>query len=184
MFIHAADLHLDSPLRGLAHSASHSDNIRNATRRALGRLVHEATNRNVAFVIISGDLWDVDWQDTRTPNNFLSHMGKLDKAGIPVFIVLGNHDLHGTWHNRFLRMAPKNVHLFASDAAETKRIVVGDLRVDLHGQSYSTRNEATNLAQGYPDTKPDADLNIGILHTSLEGHSVGHANYAPCSFSD
>ncbi len=62
--------------------------------------------------------------------------------------------------------------------------MVGDLRVDLHGQSYSTRNEETNLAQGFPIVKQDADLNIGILHTSLAGHSEGHANYAPCSISD
>ncbi len=93
MFIHAADLHLDSPLRGLAHNESHAETIRDASRRALRRLVDEAISRDVAFVTIAGDLWDVDWQDARTPNFFLAQMGRLDSAGIPVFMVLGNHDL-------------------------------------------------------------------------------------------
>ncbi len=183
-FIHAADLHLDSPLRGLAHSASHAELIREASRRALGKLVDEAIGRKAAFVIIAGDLWDVDWKDARTGNFFLAQMGRLDREDIAVFVVLGNHDLQGRWQARFRRMAPQNVFIFASDAAETKRIAARGLQVAVHGQSYRSRNEAANLAQGFPEADPGADLNIGILHTSLAGHSARHENYAPCSISD
>ena len=63
-FIHAADIHLDSPLRGLSSfDDAPVDRIRTATRRALENLVDLAIRESVAFVVIAGDLWDGDWPD-------------------------------------------------------------------------------------------------------------------------
>ena len=54
-FLHAADLHLDSPLRGLeADPSAPAELIRAATRRALGRLVDLAIEEKVDFLLIAG----------------------------------------------------------------------------------------------------------------------------------
>ncbi len=63
-FLHAADIHLDSPLRGLErYDGAPVHEIRGATRRALANLVQLAIDRQVQFVLIAGDLYDDNWRD-------------------------------------------------------------------------------------------------------------------------
>ncbi|MBL7179868.1 MAG: metallophosphoesterase, partial [Desulfobacterales bacterium] len=63
-FLHAADIHLDSPLRGLSYyeGAPPIEEIRGATRQALDNLVNFALEEKVNFVLVAGDLYDGDWQ--------------------------------------------------------------------------------------------------------------------------
>ena len=66
-FIHAADLHIDSPLRGLeVYDGAPLAQLRGATRVALQNLVRLALDQAVDFVVIAGDLFDGKWQDMRT----------------------------------------------------------------------------------------------------------------------
>ncbi len=61
-FLHAADIHLDSPLRGLArYEGVPAEDVRLATRTALNNLVDAAIEEEVAFIIIAGDLYDGEW---------------------------------------------------------------------------------------------------------------------------
>lgn len=77
-FIHAADIHLDSPLSGLSTDDEvATETIRLATRRALENLVTEAVERGVDFVLIAGDLYDGDWRDYRTGLFFTREMARL-----------------------------------------------------------------------------------------------------------
>ena len=65
-FIHAADLHIDSPLRGLeAYEGAPLQQLRGATRKAASALVQLAIEESVDFVVIAGDLFDGKWQDMR-----------------------------------------------------------------------------------------------------------------------
>src|SRR5690606_31667196 len=91
-FIHAADIHLDSPLRGLERYEGAPDQIKNATRQAFENLIHLALDEEVDFLLIAGDLYDSDWRDYNTGLYFAARMNVLREAGIPVFIVRGNHD--------------------------------------------------------------------------------------------
>ena len=60
-FIHAADIHLDSPLRGLDQDeTAPKERIRNATRVALKNLVDSALEEKVDFMVIAGDIYDGD----------------------------------------------------------------------------------------------------------------------------
>ena len=61
-------------------------------RRALEGLVQSAITRQVAFVLLAGDIYDGDWRDYNTGLYFVSQMARLRDAGIPVFLVTGNHD--------------------------------------------------------------------------------------------
>ena len=92
-FIHAADIHLDSPLRGLeSYEDAPVDEIRNATRRAFDNLVTLAIEEAVRFVLLAGDLYDGDWKDYNTGLFFTERMGRLKRQSIRVFMVSGNHD--------------------------------------------------------------------------------------------
>ena len=61
-FIHAADIHLDSPLRGLeGYEGAPVEEIRGAARRAFENLIQLAIDEEVAFILLAGDLYDGDW---------------------------------------------------------------------------------------------------------------------------
>ena len=92
-FIHAADVHLDSPLLGLdSYEGAPVEAIRRATRLALEKLVDLAIAEHVALVLLAGDLYDGDWRDASTGLFFIAQMTRFDQLGIPVVLVSGNHD--------------------------------------------------------------------------------------------
>lgn len=178
-FLHAADVHLDSPLVGLSrYESAPVEAIRGATRRALEKLVDLALEQEVAFVLLAGDLFDGDWKDYNTGLFFAHQMGRMDKQGIRVFVVAGNHDAASRITRRLTR--PSNVLFFATDQPETHAI--DELGVAIHGQGFDTQAVVDNLAASFPDAV-DGHFNIGLLHTSLDGRE-GHASYAPCTVDD
>jgi DNA repair exonuclease SbcCD nuclease subunit len=175
-FLHAADIHLDSPLVGLdRYETAPVEAIRGATRRAFENLVHLAIEDEVAFVILAGDIYDGDWKDYRTGLFFVEQMVKLRDARIPVFMASGNHDADSHITKR-LRL-PDNVHLFSTRKPGTHR--VDSVDVAIHGQGFSSRAVTENLSSAYPAADHGL-FNIGVLHTSLDGRE-GHAVYAPTS---
>lgn len=178
-FIHAADIHLDSPLNGLsAYPDAPAEQLRSATRDAFTALVDLAVAEEVDFVVIAGDLYDGSWRDFNTGIFFVKEMGRLKRAGIPVYVLFGNHDAESEM-SRKLEM-PDNVHVFGANKPQTFK--VDGLPVALHGQSFKQRDITANLAVGYP--APTADhFNIGVLHTALEGYAA-HATYAPCTVDE
>ena len=178
-FIHAADIHLDSPLRGLSrYDGVPVDEVRGATRAAFDNLIQLAISEVVDFVVIAGDLFDGDWKDMGTGLYFARSMGRLDAAGIPVYLLAGNHDA-GSVITKSVPW-PANVHRFGTRAAETHLIAA--LGVAIHGHSFANAAVTDNLASGYPEAVPQ-HFNIGVLHTSLTGHP-GHERYAPCTVED
>ncbi|MEO3875915.1 DNA repair exonuclease [Nonomuraea sp. B12E4] len=174
--IHAADLHIDSPLRGLsAYEGSPAEDLRTASRRALQGLVDLAISESVDGVLLAGDIYDGDWPDFQTGLFFGKQMSRLRAEGISVYVVSGNHDAQNTMTHR-LRL-PDNVHMFDVDEPETVLDEKAGLAV--HGQGFPRWNITENLALGYPP--PCRDLfNVGLLHTALTGRD-GHDRYAPCT---
>jgi len=172
-FLHAADIHLDSPLQKLDHyEGAPVEELRHATRRALENMVELAMLEGVAFVLIAGDLYDGDWKDYNTGLYFISQMSKLHEANIPVYIVAGNHDA-ASKITKTLRL-PDGVTLFATERPETFRM--DNDGVAIHGQSFSTPAVKKNLAKNYPSLLTGY-FNIGVLHTCATGRE-GHEPYA------
>ena len=170
IFLHAADLHLDSPLRGLGPDAP-ADTIRGATRQALANLVQLALREQVQFVLLAGDLYDGDWKDWRTGHFLVSELAKLRRAGIPVVAISGNHDAEAV----LTKQLSFPGDLLPARKPATVHPMPG---VAVHGQSFPTRMVTDNLALGYPKPLPD-HFNIGLLHTACG--STEHDNYAPCT---
>ncbi len=177
-FIHTADIHLDSPLRGLErYDGAPVDHLRQATRRAFDNLVELAVQGPVDFVLIAGDLYDGNWKDYNTGLYFVSRMTRLKEAGVRVLFVSGNHDA-ASLITKTLRL-PDNVTVFPADKPATVRFE--DLRVAVHGQSYKTPAVKQDLAAHYPEALPGY-VNIGMLHTCATGRD-GHEPYAPCTIA-
>lgn len=178
-FIHAADIHLDSPLNGLsAYPDAPAEQLRSASRDAFTVLVDRAIEETVDFMVIAGDLYDGAWRDFNTGIFFCREMGRLKRANIPVYVLFGNHDAESEMTKKL--ELPDNVHAFGANKPQTFKI--DSLAVSLHGQSFKQRDVTTNLVTGYP--MPTAGhFNIGLLHTALEGYA-SHATYAPCKLEE
>ncbi|NEA22211.1 metallophosphoesterase family protein [Actinomadura bangladeshensis] len=179
-FLHAADLHIDSPLRGLsAYEGAPEEDLRLATRRALENLVRLAIELPVDAVLLAGDVYDGDWKDYQTGLYFSGQMARLGRAGIPVYMVSGNHDAQ----NRTMRSLrlPGNVRVFATHRPETVRDEKAGLAV--HGQGFAEWDLTDNLAAGYPQ-RDGGLFNVGLLHTGLDAAHSEHKLYAPCSVAD
>ena len=175
-FLHAADIHLDSPIHKLNYyEGAPVDELRQATRRAFDNLVQTAVREKVSFVLISGDLYDGDWKDYNTGLYFVSQMNRLRDAGISVYIVAGNHDA-ASKISRTLRL-PENVHLFPTKKPAT--FSIEKIGVAIHGQSFASPVVKKDLSTRYPPPLPGY-FNIGMLHTCATGRE-GHEPYAPCT---
>ncbi len=178
-FLHAADIHLDSPLKGLErYENAPVERMRRATRRAFERLIDLAIEKRVDFVVIAGDLYDGDCRDYNTGLYLTKQLGRLREEKIPVFIIAGNHDAA----NKMTRVLPlpENVRILGHDRPET--LWVRDRDVAIHGQSFAKAAVTENLAAGYPAAEPGC-FNIGLLHTGLGGMN-GHERYAPCTLDE
>jgi exonuclease SbcD len=173
---HAADIHLDSPLRGLAvYEDAPVDELRSATRRALGNLVDAAIEEKVDLLLLAGDVFDGDWHHYSTGRHFAKEMLKLRDAGIEVVSITGNHDAVSRI-TKGLRL-PENFHVLSSRRPDTWKSE--SLGVAVHGQGYSEQATRTDISIGYP-APVSGLLNIGLLHTSANGRP-GHDRYAPCT---
>lgn len=175
-FIHAADAHIDSPLRGLEiYPGAPVQQIRYATRDAFANLVTLAIEHHVAFVVLAGDLFDGPWPDMQTGIWTSSQFRRLHAEEIPVYLMRGNHDAISEVR-RTMRW-PDNVFEFSCEQAET--FVHEASGVALHGQGFIRRDVTEDLSANYPAAHPHC-FNIGVLHTSLTG-DPSHDPYAPTS---
>jgi exonuclease SbcD len=178
--VHAADIHLDSPLRGLGRLRDKNlvSDLRNATRLAFQNLVELVVKRKADALVLAGDLYDGDSEDYATARFFVEQMSILNDAQIPVFMVAGNHDAASVITKALT--LPDNVTAFST--AKPQTVVREDLGLAVHGQGFATKAVVQNLARNYPE--PVAGMvNVGVLHTSVAGYS-GHDPYAPCSVAD
>jgi DNA repair exonuclease SbcCD nuclease subunit len=148
------------------------------TREAFAAAVRFAVSERVDLLLIAGDIYDGDWQDFSTGVFFASQLSALREAGIPVIVIRGNHDAASVI-SRELPL-PEGTTVLSHEQPQT--VVLEDLGVAVHGQSFATREVSENLSVNYPRAIP-AMLNIGLLHTSLAGHP-DHDTYAPCSGED
>lgn len=175
-FLHCADIHLDSPLRGLErYEGAPVEEVRGATRRAFRNLIDAALRERVDFVVIAGDLYDGNWPHIGTGLFFAKGMAQLGESGIAVYGVRGNHDA-ASKITRTLRQ-PGNVHFLPDHAPAT--LINPDLGLAVHGQSFATPAVLDDLAAQYPAAVPGL-FNLGALHTALTGRA-GHDPYAPTS---
>lgn len=184
-FLHTGDLHLDSPVEGLSSQAPPEvlALLRGATTDAWRHVVDAAIENKVDFVVIAGDVFEVATPSLLGQTRFRDGLGRLADAGIPSFVVHGNHDpLDGRSWAPSLAF-PDAVHRFGTEAGESAAVLRDGREIArIHGRSYPRAAVTENYAAGMR-ADPASPFSIGLLHTNV-GDRPGHANYAPCSVDD
>lgn len=182
-FIHAADLHLDSPFMGLAAAPEHIfEVIRNSTFTALQRLVQTAIEKNVDFVIIAGDLFDQERQSLKAQIRLRRAFEMLQQHDIHVYLSYGNHDyLNGGSH---AVTYPDNVHVFPDENISSFiHYRDGEAVAAVYGFSYENRAVKGNKTKDYVIGDKTIPFHIATLHGSLHTNTE-HDMYSPFQLSD
>lgn len=182
-FLHAADLHLDTPFTNVGgYPAAVGDALREASLEAWSALVDEASRRQVAFVLLAGDIYDGAERGLRAQRAFLDGVARLADEGIRTLLVHGNHDpVSEGW--TAVRSFPDLVTTFPAHAVATERFEAGGEAVAVHGTSYAVAATSDNLARRYPPADR-AGFHVGLLHANVGGPATGHADYSPCTLDD
>lgn len=181
-FVHAADIHLDSPLRSLAlRDPDLAELVGNATRHAFVRIIDLCLAEQVDALLIAGDLYDGDQSSMKTARFLAEQLRRLDQAGIDTFIIRGNHDAMSRITKELV--LPDSVKVFGG-RAEALELPgpAGRVPIVVHGLSFAQPHAPDSLLGKYRPPVEGA-VNIGMLHTSLAG-TPGHDLYAPCSLAD
>lgn len=181
-FVHAADLHLDAPCRGIGRVAPHvAEALRDASLQAWDALVELALREQAAFVVLAGDVYDGAQAGVRAQLRFLHGLQRLSRAGIPTFVVHGNHDPLEGWSA--VREWPPGVTVFGAEAVQAVPVERDGRRLaTVYGISYARREERRNLAALFRRQEAPG-LHVGVLHATVGGQA-GHEPYAPCGPDD
>ncbi|PRY79084.1 DNA repair exonuclease [Alkalibacterium olivapovliticus] len=182
-FIHAADLHLDSPYIGLKElSVQIADQVKESTFQSLENIVEQAISHQVMFVLFSGDIYDLEDRSIKAQIRFRQQMERLRKHSISVYLIHGNHDFIASKSDHL--SLPSNVKVF-SPAVETEYIETdkGET-IAVSGFSYDKRWIDKRMISEYPVRGKQVDYHIGMLHGYEEGQNSDHGRYAPFSLNE
>lgn len=182
-FIHAADLHLDSPFKGMANAPESIFNeIKNSTFIALDNLVTAAIDKAVDFLLIAGDLFDNERQSLKAQIRLRKAFERLERHHIHVYLSYGNHDyINGNKHPVEF---PGNVHVFPDEKVSYFTYEKeGKPAARIYGFSYVNRAVVESKAPDYQIVDKDIPYHIAMLHGSLATNTE-HDVYAPFQLAD
>lgn len=182
-FIHAADLHLDSPFKGLQHTPEHIfQEIKESTFLALEKLVSVAITKKVNFVLLVGDLFDNEKQSLKAQIKLRRAFEELNQHGIEVYLSYGNHDfINGNIHKVTY---PENVHIFPNEIVSHFTFQKdGEALANIYGFSYENRSVTEEKVKEYKMKNTKIPFHIATLHGSIRSNTE-HDMYAPFQLSD
>ncbi len=179
-FVHAADLHLDTPFRGLSlWNKELASKLKDATFKSFARIIDVCLSEEVDFLIVSGDIFDGESKSLAAQIQFVNELKRLSDKGIEAYLACGNHDPLESWLES-LQM-PEHVYRFGGSAVEViSHIKNGKPVVDIYGISYPRKEVSENLAAGFIKKSDPAPLSVAVLHGTV-GAPGPHQNYAPFS---
>ena len=182
-FVHAADLHLDSPFRGIRNEAPDhvAESLRSATFDAYGNIIALCLREQVDALLVAGDIYDGADRSLRAQLKFVDGLNRLESAGIRSFICHGNHDPLDGWEARL--SLPTGCVRFGPEVTGEPVFPDDPVRATVYGISYPRREVRENLTPLFADTTMGADFSIGLLHANVGGNS-DHDSYAPCTVAD
>lgn len=184
-FIHAADLHLDTPFSGLEQTSKRlAEKLREAPFESFSRIVDIAIDKKVDFVLLAGDLYNTKRVNIKAQSLFIEQLNRLEKVDIPVYLIRGNHDYLTEEAKTLALPFPENVHTFKSDVETHTFETKDNERVAISGFSYDKQWVPERKIKEYPRRRQDVDLHIGMLHGDIETSLTKEANYAPFTIKE
>jgi DNA repair exonuclease SbcCD nuclease subunit len=181
-FVHAGDLHLDSPFRGItAKAPSVAGALRTATFAAFESLVRLCLDEDVLFLLIAGDVYDSADRSVRAQLSFRDGLKVLAERGVRTFLVHGNHDPLDGWSSSI--EWPEGVTVFGGENVSTSIVKSGGVRLAaISGISYPRAVEHRHLANLFRAGNPGI-FQVALMHANCGGNTL-HEAYAPCRLSD
>ncbi|MBD5538479.1 MAG: DNA repair exonuclease [Desulfovibrio sp.] len=184
-YIHAADLHLDTPFRGLAQETGQGGRLarllHDATFIAFERLITCCEREKPDFLVLSGDIYNQEDHSVKAQLALRDGCLRLARLGIPVFIAHGNHD---PLSSRLTSVEwPENVVIFGPEPETHPLARNGETVALVHGLSHARAREGRNLARLFRRDPGEDCFQIGVLHCAVHGHGTAD-RYAPCSLED
>lgn len=187
-FVHAADLHLDSPFKGFEQDLERLENgaeilrrLRESTFCAFNRIIDLCLAEKADFLLLAGDVFDEADRSLRAQLRLHAGLARLSEAGIPAFLVYGNHDHAGGW--RAGLAPPAGVHVFGTEKVESCPVVRDGKEIArVYGISYPNRSVTENLARLFV-READAPFTVALLHANVDS-TGGHEDYAPCRLAE
>lgn len=181
-FVHAADLHLDSPFLGLGSKAPEhvGRKLLQATFDAYDNIIRLCIAEGAEALLVAGDIYDGADRSLRAQLKFVEGLKRLDGAGIRSFVCHGNHDPLDGWEARLAM--PAGCHRFGPRVEAVPFDPANPQRAMVYGMSYPTQNVRDNIARTFVRANGSA-FAIGLLHCNA-GSDTGHEPYAPCTLDD
>lgn len=184
-YIHAADLHLDAPFRGLCGEIGENSRlagqVRDCTYAALDQLIRYCLSEKPDFLVLAGDIYNQEIHSVRAQLALRDGYEKLARLGIRVFWAHGNHDPADSRLGS-VRM-PENVTIFGTGVESHPLEKDGRQVAIIHGISHASQREERNLARLFARSGNDDCFELGVLHCTVDGESKAD-RYAPCSLAD
>lgn len=181
-FVHCSDLHLDAPFVGISSLHPNlAERLRQATEKAFSNIVDLSIEKQVDAVLIAGDIYNDLDKSLQAQLKFRDYLKKLFEAGIPSFIVHGNHDPLDSWSASL--DWPLGVKIFSGNQVEQVPILKdGKIAAQIYGISYPQKEVKENLALMF-HREQSSGFAIGLLHANV-GNNPNHGAYAPCKVED
>lgn len=181
-FIHAADLHLDSPFTGIRSiNEAISRQLCDATFKAYDNIIDLCLKEKVDALLLVGDLYDGADRSLRAQLALIDGLKRLDAAGIRSFICFGNHDPLSGWEATL--DLPESCTRFGPEVEAIPLDPENPEKAMVYGVSYPKRDVQDNLAQQFNEIHTNGAFTIGLLHCSVGGNTE-HERYAPCTTED
>jgi len=184
-FVHAADLHLDTPFAcARADATLLASALRESTFQAWETVVSTCVEKRAAFLLVAGDVFDASQKSLRAQIRFRNGLECLDRHSIPVFVAHGNHDPLDSLSASL--PPPPNTYVFGSKVETREVRRDGQLLALVTGISHPQKNESRNLTTLFPSAPRRADTEVflvALLHCNV-GAETGHDPYAPCELDD
>lgn len=173
-FIHAGDIHLGAPFRGLrALSPAWADRLVSAIPDAYDRVIQACIDNEADFLLLCGDVFDTDKPSYAHYRRFVRGLKRLEDAGVEAYIIAGNHDPYPNWRN-IVPDLPKNAHLFPSDGPDfVCHEKEGVPLALIAARGFCNMAPGQDIAEGMTrdaaiqSCEVNAPFCVGMLHTGL-----------------
>ncbi len=182
-FIHAADIHLDSPFQGLTNlPGTIFETIRLSTFHAFDHLITFAIQKEVDFILLVGDLFDNEKQSLKAQIYLKKAFEQLKNHDIHVYLSYGNHDYMSG--NPYQISFPNNVHIFPGETVTSFSYQKEGREIaSIYGFSYENRAITKNKTKEFQIKNKKIPFHIAMLHGSVSGNKL-HDPYAPFNITD
>lgn len=182
-FLHAADVHLGAPFRGLrALSKTWSQRLLTAIPEAYDRVIDAAITHKVDFAVFAGDIFDNSHASYGDYRRFFAGLERLRAAGISVYLCTGNHDPYTSWQNDLFALPDNTTMLPASKPGFALHRREGEPLCLIGGRGFYSQAwpPDEDIAEGITrraairalrETDPDAEqapFAVGVLHTGFD----------------